>query len=31
MPPRKKVANDFLKEGFAGRKNLIPRAQPRPV
>ena len=31
MPPRKKVTKDFLKEVFAGRKHLIPRAQLRPV
>ena len=27
MPPRKKVTKDFLKEVFACRKHLIPRAQ----
>jgi hypothetical protein len=26
MPPIKKVTKDFLKEVFAGRKHLIPRA-----
>ena len=31
MPPRKKVTKDFLKEVFAGRKHLIPRAQLRPI
>ncbi len=31
MPPIKKVTKDFLKEVFAGRKHLIPRAQLRPV
>ena len=31
MPPRKKVTNDFLKEVFAGRKHIIPRAQLRPI
>ena len=31
MPPSKKVTKDFLKEVFAGRKHLIPRAQLRPI
>ena len=31
MPLRKKVSKDFLKEVFAGRKHLIPRAQLRPI
>ena len=31
MPPRKKITKDFLKEVFAGRKHLIPRAQLRPI
>ena len=31
MAPRKKVTKDFLKEVFAGRKHLVPRAQLRPI
>ena len=31
MHTRKKVSKDFLKEVFAGRKHLIPRAQLRPI
>ena len=31
MPPKKKITKDFLKEVFAGRKHLIPRAQVRPI
>ena len=31
MPPLKKITKDFLKEVFAGRKHLIPRAQLRPI
>ena len=31
MPPRKKVTKDFMKEVYAGRKHLIPRAQLRPI
>jgi len=31
MPRLKKITKDFLKEVFAGRKHLIPRAQLRPI
>jgi hypothetical protein len=31
MPSRKKVTKDFLKLVFAGKKDLIPQAQIRPI
>lgn len=31
MPPRSKVTKDFLKEVFAGRKEIIPHDQIRPI
>ena len=31
LPPIKKITKDFLKDVFAGRKNLIPRAQLPPI
>ena len=31
MPARKKVTKDFLKLVFAGKKDLIPLAQVRPI
>ena len=30
MPPIKKVNKDFLKQVFAGKKQLVPRNQIRP-
>jgi hypothetical protein len=31
MPPVRKVNKDFLKQVFAGKKQLIPRIQLRPI
>ena len=31
LPPIKKITKDFLKDVFAGRKHLVPRAQLRPI
>ena len=31
MPPMKKVNKDFLKQEFAGKKQLVPRNQIRPI
>ena len=31
MPPMKKVNKDFLKQVFAGKKQLVPRNQIRPI
>ena len=31
MPPIRKVNKDFLKQVFAGKKQLIPRNQLRPI
>jgi hypothetical protein len=31
MPPVRKVNKDFLKQVFAGKKQLIPRNQLRPI
>ena len=31
LPARKKVTKDFMKMVFAGKKELIPQAQVRPV
>ena len=31
LPPIKKITKDFLKDVFAGRKHLVPRAQLRSI
>ena len=31
LPPIKKITKDFLKDVFAGRKHLVPRAQLHPI
>ena len=31
MPPIKKVNKDFLKQVFAGKKQLVPNNQIRPI